>query len=152
MNIPNWMKKIWRTIRSFFSKIPDEARAAIHIGVMVTENIKNFIDSPAADVLTAIIPGNVDDGVKIALRKALPVILTQLRLADQCAQSSSPAEITLCALKTIRGITGQARGAFLHNLSVLIATVAADGKLSWQDGAYVMEWYYQQKFKNSIKN
>ena len=30
---------------------------------------------------------------------------------------------------------------------LMIAQVAADGKLTWQDGASIMEWYYQNQFK-----
>jgi hypothetical protein len=52
---------------------------------LVTENIKNFTDSPVADVLTVLIPGDIDDKIKDWLRAKLPVILTELKLVDRCS-------------------------------------------------------------------
>lgn len=149
MKLPSWLKKIWKAIQSLFSNIPAELKSAIHIGVSVTENIKNFVESPIADILTAIIPGNVDDHIKTILRNQLPAILIKLKLAEQCADLTDPEKITDCAVKCLQSLSPNIKGAFLHNLSVLIAQVAADGKLSWEDGAYVMEWYYQHHFKQT---
>jgi hypothetical protein len=145
--IPTWLKKIWKSIQAIFNRIPAELKAAIHTGVVVTENIKTFVDSPVTDVITLLIPGQTDDRIKLALRTALPGILTQLKLVDNCANATSPDHLTLCAIKTIQNLTGDLRSAFLHNLSLMIASVAADGKLTWQDGASIMEWYYQNQFK-----
>jgi hypothetical protein len=137
--------KLWQQFKTFFGAIPAELQKAVHIGVQVTDNLKKFVDSPAADILTAVIPGTVDDRIKVALRQALPGILAQLKLADAVANLNDPEEITAAAVKTLQSLSGDLKSAFLHNLSILIAQVAADGKLTWQDGAYIMEWYYQNK-------
>jgi hypothetical protein len=147
--ISSWLKKIWKAIQSLFNRIPAELKSAIHIGVAVTENIKTFIDSPIADILTTLIPGETDDRIKIVLRKALPTLLMQLKLADNCAVASTPEQIIICAIKTLQNLTGDLKSAYLHNLSVLIALIASDGKLTWKDGAAIMEWYYQHRFKNA---
>ena len=111
--------------------------------------MKKFADSPASDVLTAIIPGDIDDKIKEVLRAKLPVILTELKLADTCAGLTNPADITSCAIKVLQGIEGDTQSAFLHNLSILVAGVAADGKLSWSDGVYLLQWYYEHEFKTN---
>lgn len=147
MKIPTWLQKIWRSIQNLFNHIPAELKTALHTGVVVTENIKTFVDSPAADILTTLIPGDTDDRIKATLRTALPGILIQLKLADSCSSASTPEQITSCAIKTLQSLTGDLKSAFLHNLSVIISTVASDGKLSWKDAASIMEWYYQNKFK-----
>jgi hypothetical protein len=139
--------KLWLQIKTYFGGIPAELQNAVHIGVEVTEGLKTFVDSPAADVLTAVIPGNTDDRIKVALRQALPGLLAQLKLADAVANLNDPQLITAAAIKALQQLDGNIKSAFLHNLSILIAQVAADGKLTWQDGAYVMEWYYQHKSK-----
>jgi hypothetical protein len=100
-----------------------------------------------ADVLTALIPGDIDDKVKDLLRAKLPVILTELKLADSCSTLTDPNEITACAVKVLQGLDGDVKSAFLHNLSILVAEVAADGKLSWSDGVYILEWFYQHEYK-----
>jgi hypothetical protein len=147
MSLKTFLTKIWEQIKNLFSSLPSEVKTAIQIGVLITDNIKAFIDSPVADILTAIIPGNLDDKLKDELRVKLPIILTELKLADKCASLSDQDEITKCALQTLQGITGDAASAFLHSLSILIAQVVSDGKLTWSDGAYILEWYYQHEYQ-----
>jgi hypothetical protein len=147
MSLQSFLSKIWNQIKALFDGIPADMKTAIHIGVEVTENVKTFIDSPAADILTAIIPGDIDDEVKNLLRAKLPTILTELKLADSCGQLTDPAEITKCAVRVLQSLDGDVKSAFLHNLSILVAQVAADGKLTWSDGVYILEWYYTHKFK-----
>jgi hypothetical protein len=147
MSLKSVLTKIWNQIQNLFTGVPKEIKTAIHIGVLVTEHIKSFIDSPIADILTAIIPGDLDDKIKLLLRAKLPEILSELKLVENCTDLTNPDEITKCALQTLKGINENVKSAFLHNLSVLIAQVAADGKLTWSDGVYLSEWYYQYKFK-----
>jgi hypothetical protein len=149
MSLTSFLSKIWTEIKNLFAGIPTELKTAIHIGVIVTENIKTFVDSPAADVLTAIIPGDADDEIKDLLRAKLPGILTELKLADSCGSLTDPAEITACAVKVLQDLDGDVQSAFLHSLSILVAEVAADGKLSWSDGVYLLEWYYQHEYKSA---
>lgn len=147
MSLKSFLSKIWAEVKSLFNSIPAELKTAIHIGVALTENIKTFVDSPAADILTAIIPGNLDDELKTLLRAKLPGILTELKLADSCGNLTDPSQITACAVKVLQSLDGDVKSAFLHSLSILVAEVAADGKLSWSDGVYVLQWYYQHEYQ-----
>jgi hypothetical protein len=123
MSLKSFITKIWTEVKSLFEGIPTELKTAIHIGVVVTENIKNFVDSPAADILTAIIPGDIDDQIKDWLRAKLPTVLTELKLADRCSALTDPLQITACAVKVLQGLDGDIKSAFLHNLSIFIAQV-----------------------------
>ncbi|MBS1532896.1 MAG: hypothetical protein JSU01_21510 [Bacteroidetes bacterium] len=149
MSLQSFLAKIWAEIKSLFQGIPAELKTAIHIGVVVTENIKNFVDSPAADVLTAIIPGDIDDEIKNWLRAKLPAILTELKLADSCASLTDPAAIMACAVKVLQGLDADVQSPFFHSLSVLVAQVAADGKLTWSDGVYLLQWYYDHEYQSA---
>ncbi|MES2428929.1 MAG: hypothetical protein V4560_18255 [Bacteroidota bacterium] len=149
MSLQTFLAKIWNGIKKLFTSIPTELKTAIHIGVMVTENIKSFIDSPTVDILTAIIPGDVDDRIKDILRSKLPLILSELKLADSCSEITDPAQLTNCAIKLIQSLDGDIKRSFLHTISILVAEAAADGKLSWSDGVYLLEWYYQHKYKSA---
>ncbi|MDB5287003.1 MAG: hypothetical protein JWR05_1952 [Mucilaginibacter sp.] len=149
MSLKSFLTGIWNTIRSLFNSFPVSLKTAVHIGVTVTENIKQFVDSPLADVLTAIIPGEVDDKLKQVLRNGIPALLINLKLADKCAFSTDAQEITRCAINILQNLDGEIKSAFLHNLSVLISQLAADGKLSWSDGVCIVEWYYQHQYKTA---
>ena|ERR1700744_318932 len=149
MSLKSFLSRIWAGVESLFNGFPAELKAAIHIGVIITENIKSFVDSPAADILTAIIPGDIDDDIKNLLRAKLPEILTELKLADSCGSLTDPVQITQCAVKVVQGLAGDVKSAFLHNLSIFIAQVASDGKLTWADGVTILEWYYQNVYKTN---
>jgi hypothetical protein len=146
MSLQTYLSKIWGEIKALFDGIPSELKTAIHIGVEVTQNIKNFVDSPAADVLTAIIPGDIDDEIKNWLRAKLPQVLTELKLADSCGSLTDPAAITACAIKVLQGLDADVQSPFFHSLSVLVAQVATDGKLTWSDGVYLLQWYYDHEY------
>jgi hypothetical protein len=119
--------------------------------VTVTEAIKNFdTKNPiAADILTSIIPGELDDTIKNKIRAELPKIVTELKLVDATLSLKDPNEIMLAAVKVIQQLDGDYSNAFLHNLSILVAQVAADGKLSWGDAILLVEWYYQNFTKKA---
>ncbi|MBD1365178.1 hypothetical protein IDJ77_15285 [Mucilaginibacter sp. ZT4R22] len=152
MSIISFLARLWNSIRSLFNKLPPTIKIAVHLGVIITENIKNFVDSPLADVLTEIIPGDTDDKIKQALRTALPILLTNLKLTENCNSSTNQQEITKCAIKALQNLDGEIKNAYLHNLSVLISQLAADGKLSWSDGVCIVEWYYQLRYKHFRSN
>ena len=149
MSLTTFLTKIWAGIKNLFDGFPSELKTAIHIGVTVTEAIKTFVDSPEADVLAAIIPDGIGEDIVNLLRAKIPEILTELKLADSCGSLTDPAQITACAIKVLQGLDGDIQSAFLHNLSILVAQVAADGQLTWSDGVYLLEWYYQNVTKTT---
>lgn len=146
-----FLKGIIKGIGKIFDKFPKAVKAAIHVGVIVTDAIRKFTDSQAADILTAIIPGDLDDKIKNKLREALPKIFIELKLAEQCSGLTDPNEIVQCGIKTLQQIEGDFQSAFLHDLSILIAQVAADGDLDWKDAVYVLQWYYDNVHKPGAK-
>ncbi len=149
MSIKSFINSLWRAIQSVFNILPPALKTAIHIGVTVTENIKNFVDSPLADVLTTVIPGDIDDKVMQILSTELPQLLSALKLADQCGESADSSQILKCAIQNLQNLDNNTKSAFLHNISVLITQLVADDKLSWSDGVCVVEWYYQKQFKKT---
>ena len=151
MSLKNTITKVWAQIERLFDGMPSNIKTAIHIGVVVTENMKTFIDSPGADILTAIIPGDIDDEIKGWLRAKLPALLCELKLADSCGSLTDLEQITACAIKCLQDKSGDLKSAYLHSLSIFIAQIAADGKLTWHDGVSILEWYYQNEYKASGK-
>ncbi|RVU01081.1 hypothetical protein EOD41_10730 [Mucilaginibacter limnophilus] len=136
-------------IKNLFAELPADLKKAVELGVIVTENLKLLIDSPVADVATALIPGNADDKVKDWLRANLPGILVKLKLIAAFNVHEPFEQIILRASKAIQDLDTDAKSAFLHNLAILIAKARADGKLTWSDGVYLLEWVYQERKKQA---
>ena len=149
MSLKTFLQKILDQIKSLFNNMPNEIAIALKIGITITENIKNFVDSPIADVLTIIIPGDIDDMVRSKLRLSLPVVLTELKLVESSLNLTQQNAITSAAIETIKTMDKTIKSGVLHQLSILITQVAADGKLSWSDGVYLSQWYYENKFKTA---
>lgn len=138
---------IWSFICKLFGKLPPAVKTAIDIAVKVTDAIKTFdTNSPqVADIITALIPGNLDDSVKSVLRANLPKIVVELKLVQATEGLTDPNEIMLAATKVIQQLSGDYRSSFLNSLAQIIAVVAADGKLDWNDAAYIIKYYFDSK-------
>jgi len=152
MSLGTFIHKIWLGVKKLFSGLKQELKDAIHIGVVIVDAMKTFVFSPEADILTAIIPGNLDDAIKTKLREFLPRIVTEMKLADRCGQLTDPNEILKCAIQTLQTIEGDwvsdaAKKNFYDSLAVMIAQVAADGKLDWDDAKVILKWYYDHVYK-----
>ncbi len=98
-NFPAFVKRL-------FGKIPSELKEKFAVIINVVENIKHFVDSPATDLLTTVIPGTADDKLKEWLRKALPKLLEQLGYLQNDI-------LTLSSDKDIKS-------AQLHSIAVLL--------------------------------
>ncbi len=152
MSLKSFLKSIGTFFKKIFNGLTPIAKEAIHIGVIITENLKKFVESGTADVLTSIIPGDLDDKIKERLRKELPVILVKLKLAEQCSNETEPDKLVLCAIKVLQSIEGDFKKDFYDALAVQIGLVYADGKVTWDELKYVIKWFYDNKFKPETSN
>jgi len=145
------MKKLFAKILTFvtglFNNLAPKVEKAIHAGVAVTEAVKNFVESPVTDLLTALIPGTVDDKIKVQLRNSLPGVLMVMRLIETSMELKTPEAITAAALKYIESLSAEDKRPVLHELAVRLTMILADGKITWSEAVQLVEYYYQFKFK-----
>lgn len=151
MSLKTFLQRIWESISHLFGGLLEIEKKAVHIGVQVVDAIKNFdTNNPiVADILTSIIPGTLDDDIKNKLREALPKIVIELRLVDAASGLTDPNEIMLAAVKVIQQLSGDYRSSFLNELSIIASEVASDGKLTWDDAAYILKWYYDHEYQKN---
>ncbi len=147
------IKKIVEFVKRLFGNINPYLQEAVSVGAEVAEKVKNFdtTNPYIGDIITALIPGTVDDLVKVKLREYLPKIAVQLRLVEATQGLTDPDQIMMAAVKVIQQMDKDYKSAFLHNFSIMVAKVAADGKLDWSDAVYLLEWYYQNKVKDAAE-
>lgn len=150
MSIRTLITKISEQIKSIFIGMPAELQSAASIAVVIVENLKTVIENPAIDILTVVIPGNLDNTIVNCIRTCLPKILTDLRLIDNTTEPIDDHAKVESAITIIQNLNSNIKSAFLHDLAVLIAQELArlaNNTLSWTDAVYVIEWYYQREFK-----
>lgn len=145
------MKKLLQTIGNWlahlFGGLLPKTKNALRIAISITEAIKNFDlkHGNLVDIATQIIPSDIDNKVKDKIRSILPELLLQLQLVDATLGLKKEDEILAAALKTIQSLDKNFSNAFLHSIAVLIAQVAADGKLDFSDAVFLVEFIYNRK-------
>ena len=157
MSLKSFLRRLWAGIKKAFEGLKPELKKAISIGVEVVEKMKQYVARPGVDVLTAIIPGDLDDRIKERLREWLPRILAEMKLVERCMDETDPQKVVECGVLTLQQITGDwisdsARKNFYDSLAVMVAQVASDGKLDWSDAKIILKWYYDNVKKNRPDN
>lgn len=152
MGLGKIIKSIVNFFANLFRKLAPELRKAVDVAVEITNNVKNWDveNHEFVDVITKLIPGNVDDAVVARIREYLPKIVTELQLVQATAGLTDPDEIVAAAIKTIQQMSGDYRSATLNSLAIIISRVAADGKLDWNDATYLLKWYYDHKHNEDV--
>jgi hypothetical protein len=146
MSVVTFLRNMWRGLKHIFSSVEDYVKENIHAAVMVVENIKAFIDNPAIDFITAVIPGDIDDSIKRRLREWLPKVLLSLQIIQDCAELEDPERLR-CIVQKVAEATDDQRDLIYHNIAVLLLKYTSDGEFSISDGIGLIEWYYRNKVK-----
>ena len=132
------MKKILEQIRTWlksrFSKGFEAVKKNSHVAVQVTEALKNVIGSPVTDLLTALIPGELDNEIKYKLRKVLPEVAAKVAIAHNIIQASDDPTTALAAIKAyIESLGGDARKDWWVLFSAKVAEVLSDGDVTYAE-------------------
>lgn len=156
MSLGSFFKNLWASIKKVFVKLPAQAKQAVELANHIVENIKNFVDSPGADVLAQIIPGNIDNAVLVFLRTFLPKLLVILAGVRQClpgAQTLFDAPVENDELKkavlTLKN-TGNvdANKILRHGIAAVLTEKISSVKgvdIPWSESVAVTEHYHKNE-------
>lgn len=78
----SFISKFFKWVADQYRKVIPSVKKSVQIGISVLENIKNYVDSPVVDVLTAIIPSDIDDKTVKLIREYLPKLLAKLQFLE----------------------------------------------------------------------
>ena len=143
------MKKIFKFLARLFRNLKALAQKYVTPSVQVVEAIKQAVDSPVMPVITAIIPGNLDNTIVEKLKKELPRVLQILRISDECLKLTTAQDILLCAITKLREYNPEARAAQYHSIAALLSVTLSDGKITWREAIHLAEEIYQQRNGNN---
>lgn len=79
----------FQKVKAFFVGLEAKLRKILPVGIKVVNQLKTAVDSKTADVLTALIPGDIDDQLKNLLRFILPKVLKEMEELNEIAQELS---------------------------------------------------------------
>jgi hypothetical protein len=149
MSLKNFLRHLWHSIKNLFDKVEAEVKKDVVVAITVVQQIKSVVDSPVADVITAMIPGELDDQIKQQLRVLLPKLILELTLVQSVANIEDENAQLQAILDKLKLSGDDAKNAFYHSLASLILQKLSDGKLSWTDAVAISEYYYQNHVKGN---
>ncbi|WP_153800764.1 hypothetical protein [Foetidibacter luteolus] len=145
MSIGSFFAGIWKAVKKLFNKLDDESKKLLPVIIDVVNNAKNYNEGIAGDVLSKIIPGDLDDNIREKLKEWLPKLIKTLAATNECANAGDDNAIMQCALAKIGGSEKDVRKVFYHGLAALLLEKLGDGKFTWDDAVATVQWFYKHK-------
>lgn len=147
MSFKSFLRKIGDFFSGLFKSLGPIAKKGLDIGVRITDEIKKFDEEHpgAVDIITKLIPGDVDDRIAAKIREKLPEVMVQLRLVDATLGLTDPNEIVTAGIAVIKQLGGDYKVTFLNDLAIHLTRIASDGKVDIDDALYLAKWYYENK-------
>lgn len=126
-----------RTIKKLFISLTAEVKKQMPEIIQIVNNIKTFVDSPGCDVLTTIIPGTIDDTVKVLLRKYLPDLLKALNTSNDIANLPTLNDQLKAIINEIQLSPDAARDILYHGIaSKLTETITGQ---TWDESILIAQ-------------
>lgn len=108
-------------LKVLLREFDDYIDAHIDTALKVTISLKKILSSPAADIITAIFPGDIDNTIRRQLIAALSKAIAVLTIADSCKQSSDINELLNCFVQQLQLHDPELQDALLQKLASLLA-------------------------------
>ncbi len=151
MSLGKFLQHLWDAIKKIFDGIEAHTRQLLPIAIQIVQNIKTLEDSKVPDILTAIIPGNLDNDLNQKIRDFLPKLLLDLQLAESVSSITDPNEQLKAILDKINLSGDNTKNILYHGIASLIVEKLSDGKFTWSDAIAVSEYYYKNVYKQSLQ-
>jgi hypothetical protein len=117
----------------------------IDTALKITTALKQIISSPVADIITAIIPGDVDNNIRIRLEYALDKVTEALAIAEHCKQYTDINEKLSCFIEQLKLRDPELQDAILQKLASLLTRHLDGGRFKQS----LYDLYTQAKFSAS---
>jgi len=137
--LKDFLVNIWNWIERVFHNLPAEYKKLIPIAYDIVSNILTVENSGALDLLTQIIPGNLDNVLNDRLKKLIPEVLLSLGIGKDLPE----------VVDYIKSLTGNQKIIFLSGLNTLFTHLLSDGNFSVTDAQAVQAWFH--KYREDLK-
>ena len=108
-------------VKSLLRQFDNFVDAHVDMALTVTTNPRNFLASPVADAVTALIPGNLEAGLKNDLVMALNKAIQALTILDSCKQVTDLNGKIKCFAQQVQTLSPDLQDAVLQKLASLMS-------------------------------
>ncbi len=137
--------KMKRQLKLLLTEFDNYVDAHIDTALKITIGLKKALSSPVADIITAIIPGDIDNTIRRQLVAALSKAIAVLTIADSCKQIADINERLTCFIEQLKLRDPELQDALLQKLASLLAA-QLDGQRLKQN---LYDLYTQAKYTAS---
>ncbi len=113
-------KKCQPKVKEFLKKFDEWLLKNVDIAIQAVNGIKKVIDNPVLDIVTAAIPGTLDDRIKVKLRESLAFALDQLIIVCGCNKTETVEQKLLCYTHWLATLPKAVKDAHLFKFASLI--------------------------------
>lgn len=143
------MKNVFEFIKNLFNKVLGKAvdlfREHAEISITIVENLKKALDSNVTDLVTALIPGEIDNVVVAKLREVLPIVLEKVALSNNIVKTGKThSEIIDLVLKHLKKANEDSKRLFWITLAAELNVALSNGKLSFSEGLLLSQLVYKE--------
>lgn len=146
-SLKRFLANIWNLFEQWFQVAEQYVKDNIHVAVVITENVKKFIDNPVGDFLLSVIDEKIPGDVTGKVKEVLPKVILALQLIDDCKDLEDQEATLKCIASKIQSASDEFKNAFYHSLAVTLAEQLSDGKIGFSDAIALVEWYYKNQVK-----
>lgn len=145
MSLRHFIHTLWIGIANLWHSLSNEVKKYAPITISLLENIKNFEDTGIPDIITALIPGGIDDAINAQIKLWLPKIIIEAQLVNSVANITDTNEQLRIILNNLKVSSDEVKKLYYHGLASLILEKISDGKFSWSDATAVAEYYFKNR-------
>ncbi len=113
--------KMRNQLKSLLSEFDSFVDNHIDVALKVTTAIKNALASPVADIITALIPGEIDNALRIQLLNALGKVVEALTIVEECKKYDNLNEKLACFIAQLKERNPELQDAILQKIASLLA-------------------------------
>jgi hypothetical protein len=130
-----------RWLLGFFKSLAEKTKELAPEIIQIVTNVKNFVDSPGCDFLTAVIPGTLDNWAQGILREYLPKLLDYLNTAKDIAEIADQNERMKAIVANLQASDQDVKDISYHILAAKLIQKSTDE--TWEQSIYLAEGIYK---------
>lgn len=118
--------------------------------IQIVNNVRSAVASPLAILITDLIPTTIDDNIRVALVRGLPVLIAGLMFARQALEKPEEGTNINDLLDKVKFSDKPDQDALWHTLASRLLIILSDGKVTWSEAVQVLEYYYKNGYGKQV--
>lgn len=144
-----FLKQIGAFLKKVFFGAYDLLQDKGYIAVLITNNLKQIIESPIVDIVTALIPGEVDNLIVSKLRVILPKVAFKVATTHGVISTHErPSEALKILFEHLRSLPKDERAIFWIDFAAELNLNLEDDNLSFRESIDRTQALYVKFFLN----